>query len=102
MLYNVSTSLCFKDLTTNYHLEVDDKAAGKVNVQAHVTKDRLDILQVEVNNVQVSCKISIKAPVLPFEMIVEFELSAQEWKVLINKKNLLKVDQPLEINMKLK
>merc|ERR1719470_345012 len=49
----VSTSLCFKDFTTNYHLEVVDKAARKVNIQVNITKDTLEIIHVEVNNVQV-------------------------------------------------
>merc|ERR1711925_44597 len=87
----VSNSICFKDFTTNYHLEVVDKTVGKVNVQVHVTKDTLDILHAEINNMQVPYKISLKAPVLPFEMIVDFELSAKEWTVMINKINLLKV-----------
>jgi len=51
-LYNtlcfVPTSICFKDMTTNYHIEVVDKAVGKVNVKVHVTKDTLEILNVEV------------------------------------------------------
>merc|ERR1719341_1745499 len=49
----VSTSLCFKDLTSNYHLEVVDKAARKINVQIQVTKDTFEILDFEVTNVQV-------------------------------------------------
>merc|ERR1712034_133440 len=47
----VSNSICFKDFTTNYHLEVVDKTVGKVNVQVHVTKDTLDILHAEINNI---------------------------------------------------
>merc|ERR1719318_1315994 len=53
ILSYVSSSLCFKDITNNYHLEVVDKAARKVNILVHTTKDTLDILRVEVNNVQV-------------------------------------------------
>merc|ERR1719341_717724 len=53
VLSYVSNSLCFKDFTTNYHLEVVDMAARKINVQVHVTKDTLEILDVEVTNVQV-------------------------------------------------
>merc|ERR1719341_1336037 len=49
----ISNSLCFKDFTTNYHLEVVDMAARKVNAHVHVTKDTLEILDVEVTNVQV-------------------------------------------------
>jgi hypothetical protein len=53
VLSYVSTSLCFKDFTTNYHLEVVDKAARKVNLLVQVTKDTLEIFHVEVTNVQV-------------------------------------------------
>merc|ERR1719341_2937818 len=53
VLSYISNSLCFKDFTTNYNLEVVDVAAKKVNVQVHVTKDTLEILDVEVTNVQV-------------------------------------------------
>merc|ERR1719470_50132 len=67
----VSNSICFKDFTTNYHLEVVDKTVGKVNVQVRVTKDTLDILHAEINNMQVPYKISLKVPVLPFVMIVD-------------------------------
>merc|ERR1719341_2141003 len=91
VLSYVSTSLCFKDFTTNYHLEVVDMAAGKVNVQVHVTKDTLDILNAEINNMQVPYTISLKVPVLPFEILVDHELSTKEWTVMINKINLLKV-----------
>eukprot|EP00091_Calanus_sinicus_P005084 TRINITY_DN15456_c0_g1_i1.p1 TRINITY_DN15456_c0_g1~~TRINITY_DN15456_c0_g1_i1.p1 ORF type:complete len:128 (+),score=38.08 TRINITY_DN15456_c0_g1_i1:104-487(+) len=50
----VSNSLCFKDFTTNYHLEVIDKTAGRVNLQVHVMKDTLSVLDAEVNNVKTS------------------------------------------------
>merc|ERR1712034_124906 len=80
VLSYVSTSLCFKEWTTNYHLEVIDKAARKVNVQVHMTKDTLEILHVEVNNVQVPtittiCNFPIKkfiAKITP--TIISFEL----------------------------
>merc|ERR1719318_1804128 len=80
VLSYVSTSLCFKDFTTNYHLEVVDKAARKVDVQVLMTKDTLDILHVEVNNVQVPtittiCNFPIKkfiAKITP--TMISFEL----------------------------
>merc|ERR1719341_3220841 len=53
VLSYLSNSLCFKDFTTNYHLELVDMAARKVNVQVLVTKDTLEIFEVEVTNVQV-------------------------------------------------
>merc|ERR1740137_391891 len=87
-------ALCFNDLTTTYHLEVVDLASGKVNVKVHVTKDTLEILHAEINNVETPYKIILKAPVLPFELMVEYEWTTKEWKVLINimnKKSTLKV-----------
>jgi len=92
----VSNSLCFKDLTTNYHLEMVDKTTSKVNIQVHVTKDMLDILHVEANNIQVPYKITLKTPLLPFEMIVGYELSTKEWKVMINNISLIKVKPTFE------
>merc|ERR1719318_636764 len=53
VLSYVSTNLCFKDWTSNYHLKVLDMAARKFNVQVQVTKDMLEILNVDVNNEQV-------------------------------------------------
>merc|ERR1712192_201669 len=62
-LYNtlcyVPTSLCFKDMTTDYYLEVVDKAALKVDVHVHVTKDKYEILNVDVSNVQAPKIITI-------------------------------------------
>jgi len=92
----VSNSLCFKDLTTNYQLEMVDKTTSKVNIQVHVTKDMLDILHVEANNIQVPYKITLKTPLLPFEMIVGYELSTKEWKVMINNISLIKVKPTFE------
>merc|ERR1719318_2491701 len=40
---------------------------------------------------QVPYKISLKAPVLPFEMIVDYDFSTKEWTVMTNKISLLKV-----------
>eukprot|EP00091_Calanus_sinicus_P023668 TRINITY_DN810_c0_g1_i5.p1 TRINITY_DN810_c0_g1~~TRINITY_DN810_c0_g1_i5.p1 ORF type:complete len:335 (+),score=93.29 TRINITY_DN810_c0_g1_i5:344-1348(+) len=88
----VSSSLCFKDFTTNYHLEVVDKTAGKVNVQVNVMKDTLAILHAEVINVEVPYKITLKAPVLLLEMVVDYELSTRQWTVMMNKISLLKVN----------
>merc|ERR1719318_434997 len=59
ILSYVSTSLCFKDWTSSYHLEVLDMAARKINVQIHVTKDMLEILNIAVNNEQVPTMTTI-------------------------------------------
>ena len=47
------TSLCFKDWTTNYHLEVVDKAAKQVNVQIQ------EVLNFELINAQVATMTAI-------------------------------------------
>merc|ERR1719427_1417070 len=45
-LYYLSPSYaCFKDMTTNYQVEVVDKATGKVDVQFSVLKDTLEMLK---------------------------------------------------------
>merc|ERR1719186_1082569 len=45
-LYYLSPSYaCFKDMTTNYQVEVVDKAIGKVDVQFSVLKDTLEMLK---------------------------------------------------------
>eukprot|EP00091_Calanus_sinicus_P004326 TRINITY_DN14587_c0_g1_i1.p1 TRINITY_DN14587_c0_g1~~TRINITY_DN14587_c0_g1_i1.p1 ORF type:complete len:240 (-),score=56.28 TRINITY_DN14587_c0_g1_i1:209-904(-) len=80
VLSYVSSSLCFKDWTANYHLEVIDKAARKVNVQVHVTKDTVEVLQIDVNNVQVPtittiCNFSMKKFIVKITpTLISFEL----------------------------
>merc|ERR1719186_490497 len=45
-LYYLSPSYaCFKDMTTNYQVEVVDKATGKVDVRFSVLKDTLEMLK---------------------------------------------------------
>merc|ERR1719466_486833 len=45
-LYYLSPSYaCFKDMTTDYQVEVVDKATGKVDVQFSVLKDTLEMLK---------------------------------------------------------
>merc|ERR1719291_761663 len=45
-LYYLSPSYaCFKDMTTNYQVEVVDKVTGKVDVQFSVLKDTLEMLK---------------------------------------------------------
>merc|ERR1719186_741371 len=46
-LYYLSPSYaCFKDMTTNYQVEIVDKATGKVDVQFSVLKDTLEMLKI--------------------------------------------------------
>merc|ERR1719186_1580357 len=45
-LYYLSpTYACFKDMTTDYHVEIVDKATGKVDVRFSVLKDTLEMFQ---------------------------------------------------------
>merc|ERR1719186_1984862 len=64
-LYYLSPSYaCFKDMTTNYHVEVVDKTAGKVDVQFSVLKDTLEMFQLDINNVLAPYKFNLKTPYL--------------------------------------
>merc|ERR1719430_2963785 len=47
------TALGFKQLKAKFHLEVVDKAEGKININVAVIKDTTELLNVVVNNVQV-------------------------------------------------
>merc|ERR1719186_2047298 len=55
---------CFKDMTTNYHVEVVDKTSGKVDVKFSVLKDTLEMFHLEINNVLAPYKFILKAPYL--------------------------------------
>merc|ERR1712183_797677 len=70
-LYYLSPSYaCFKDMTTNYHVEVVDKAAGKVDVRFSVLKDTLEM----------------------FQLVAKMKPSMIECEVLIGKVSQLKLD----------
>merc|ERR1712151_11389 len=66
--------LGFNKLKTKFHLEVVDKAAGKVNINVAVIKDTTELLNAVVNNVQAPYMIVLKAPVLALEMKYDYEL----------------------------
>merc|ERR1711925_58984 len=84
-------SLCFHELMQHYHLEVVDRAAGKVNVKVMVTKDTTEIVNVVVNNMQAPYIISMSVPVLPLEMRIDYEVSTKIANVMINNKRYLQV-----------
>merc|ERR1719186_824899 len=89
-LYYLSPSYaCFKDMTTNYHLEVVDKTAGKVDVQFSVLKDTLEMFQLEINNVLAPYKVILKAPYLATS--IEYEQLTKEIKLSINIINISKI-----------
>merc|ERR1719187_2255634 len=83
--------LGFNKLKTKFHLEVVDKAAGKVNINVAVIKDTTELLNAVVNNVQAPYMIVLKAPVLAVEMRLDYELSTKVWNVMINDKSYLMV-----------
>merc|ERR1712119_44813 len=82
-LYYLSPSYaCFKDMTTNYHVEVVDKTAGKVDVQFSVLKDTLEMFTLEINTVLAPYKFILKAPYLATS--IEYEQLTKEIKLSIN------------------
>merc|ERR1719427_932462 len=89
-LYYLSPSYaCFKDMTTDYHVEVVDKTAGKVDVQFSVLKETLEMSHLEINNVFDSYKFILKAPYLATS--IEYEHLTKEMKVSINIINISKM-----------
>merc|ERR1711970_1169924 len=77
-------ALGFNQLKTKFHLEVIDKAEGKININGAVIKDTTELLNAVVNNVEAPHMIVLKAPLLPLEMRVDYELSTKVWNVKIN------------------
>merc|ERR1711970_1239577 len=82
-------ALGFNQLETKFHLEVVDKTEGKINVNVAVTKDTTELLNAVVNNVEVPYMMVVRAPVLPLEMRIDYELSTKVWNVKINKMTYL-------------
>merc|ERR1712200_324731 len=83
--------LGFNQLKTKFHLEVVDKAEGKMNINVAVIKDTTELINAVVNNVEVPYRIVLKAPVLPLEMRVDHELSTKVWSFKINNRSYLEV-----------
>merc|ERR1719402_1726545 len=84
-------ALGFNQLKTNFHLEVVDKAEGKININVAVFKDTTELINAVVNNVEVPYMMVVKAPVLPLEMRIDHELSTKVWNVKINNRSFLEV-----------
>merc|ERR1712002_933875 len=84
-------ALGFNQLKTKFHLEVVDKAEGKININVAVIKDTTEILNAVANNVEVPYMIVLKAPALPLEMRIDYELSSKVWDVKINKRSIIVV-----------
>merc|ERR1719209_1919732 len=85
------TILGFNQLKTNFHLEVVDKAEGKMNINVAVIKDTTELINAVINNVEVPYTIILKAPVLPLEMRIDHELSTKVWSFKINNRSYLEV-----------
>merc|ERR1711936_461076 len=85
------TALGFKQLKTKFHIEVVDKAEGKMNINVAVIKDTTEIINAVVNNVEVPYMMVVKAPLLPLEMKVDYELSTKVWNIKINNRSILEV-----------
>merc|ERR1719427_1886227 len=61
-LYYLSPSYaCFKDMTTNYQVQVVDKATGKVDVRFSVLKDTLEMFQLvaQMKPSMIECEVLI-------------------------------------------
>jgi len=84
-------ALCFNKLVTKFHLEVADKAAGKVKINVAVTKDTTEVVNVVINNVEAPYQLVLEAPVVPLEMRIDYELSTKVWNVMINNRSYLMV-----------
>merc|ERR1712002_1256640 len=84
-------ALGFNQLKTKFHLEVVDKAEGKININVAVIKDTTEILNAVANNVEVPYMIVLKAPALPLEMRIDYELSSKVWDVKINNRSIIVV-----------
>merc|ERR1711970_157052 len=95
-------ALGFNQLKTKFHLEVVDKAEGKININVAIFKDTTELLNAVVNNVEVPYMIVVRAPVLPLEMKVDYKQSAKVWDVKINNESYLKVRQSVPYMIVLK
>merc|ERR1711887_307674 len=84
-------ALGFNQLKTKFHLEVVDKAGGKININVAVFKDTTELINAMVNNAEAPYMMVVKAPLLPLEMRIDYELSTKVWDVKINNRSYLEV-----------
>merc|ERR550519_1488810 len=84
-------ALGFNQLKTKFHVEVVDKAEGKININVAVIKDTTELLNAVINNVEVPYMMVVKAPVLPLEMRIDYELSTKVWNVKFNNRSFMEV-----------
>merc|ERR1719420_215129 len=74
---------------TKFHLEVVDKAAGKVNIKAVVTKDNTELVNAVINNLEAPYQIVLRTSVVPLEMRIDYDQSTKVWNVMINNKSYM-------------
>merc|ERR1719402_2119681 len=93
--------LCFNKLSTKFHLEVVDRAEGKLKMNVGVLKDTVEILNAVVDNMQSPQMIVLRSPVLPFEMRIDYDVSTKVMNFMINNKSyvLLKPNVENEIEL---
>merc|ERR1711909_198544 len=93
--------LCFNKLATKFHLEVVDKAEGKLKMNVGVLKDTVEILNAVVDNMQSPQMIVLRSPVLPFEMRIDYDVSTKVMNFMINNQSyvLLKPNVENEIEL---
>merc|ERR1712025_431700 len=82
---------CFNQLMTKFHIQVVDKAKGKVNLNVAVTKDTTEMFNAVVNNVQTPHIIVLKVPILPLEIRIDYEVSTKVLNIMINNKSYVMV-----------
>merc|ERR1719184_425804 len=80
---------CFNKLFTKFHLELVDKAEGKLKMNVVVLKDTIEILNAVVDNMQSPQMIVLRAPVLPFEMRIDYDVSTKVMNLMINNKSYI-------------
>merc|ERR1712142_810038 len=78
------TPICFNDLTKKVHLDIEDLLAGKFAFDTAATKDTTEIYHVEVTTVATPKMIMVKIPILKFETIVQFDMTTQTCKWIVN------------------
>merc|ERR1711970_705761 len=79
--------LGFNQLSMKYHLEMIDKAKGKLKWNVLVLKDTIEILNAALDNMQSPKKFILRAPILPFEMGIDYDVSTKVMNFMINNKS---------------
>merc|ERR1719508_308598 len=115
LLYLSPSYVCFKDITTNYQVQVVDKATGKVDVRFSVLKDTLEMFQLvaKMKPSMIECEvligqvsqlkldyvvtgdektITISLNYIDMKLVAKMKPSMIEYEVLIGQVSHLKLD----------